>query len=367
MVKTWPFSKVRSDLQLRNERVTKICQVYVYKWKQINLHGIHWFCSILAGGRLHHSLVKIVMSFLLLLLTWSQPGGLWWWCSRSKLCRHLWGEVFFSVTGNTDFWTKLPTPRCGQLYIRHFPETNTSHLKIGHPTRRFHWNWFYLPTIHFQRQTVRFQGCNSSPLKSINPKTWNKNTFSCHRMNVTWYIYQPPANAAGLCWAWDCKQHGQKHHQKQQQQQQHHALHCQQHGEKHHQKQQQQQQQPTAAITTAATTTTTTTTTATTTTTTTTTTPAATTTTATTTTTTTTTTTRTTTRTRTRTTATATATRAAAAAATAGSQQLTANSQQEQQHRRGPRGNRARDLLDVGWSWWSWCLCLWWWWGGGWF
>ena len=114
-------------------------------------------------------------------------------------------------------------------------------------------------------------------------------------------IYQPPANAAGLCWAWDCKQHGQKHHQKQQQQQ---HLHCQQHGEKHHQKQQQQQQQPTA-----------------------------------------------------------------------GSQQLTANSQQEQQHRRGPRGNRARDLLDVGWSWWSWwswCLCLWWWWGvggggGGWF
>ena len=175
------------------------------------------------------------------------------------------------------------------------------------------------------------------------------------------YIYQPPANAAGLCWAWDCKQHGQKHHQKQQQQQQHHSLHCQQHGEKHHQKQQQQQQQPTAAITTGATTTTTTATTTTTTTTT----PAATTTTATTTTTTTTRT--TTTRTRTRTTATATATRAAAAAATAGSQQLTANSQQEQQHRRGPRGNRARDLLDVGWSWWSWwswCLCLWWWWGG---
>ena len=67
-------------------------------------------------------------------------------------------------------------------------------------------------------------------------------------------IYQPPANAAGLCWAWDCKQHGQKHHQKQQQQQQHHSLHCQQHGEKHHQKQQQQQQQPTAAITTATTT-----------------------------------------------------------------------------------------------------------------
>ena len=27
------------------------------------------------------------------------------------------------------------------------------------------------------------------------------------------YIYQPPANAAGLSWAWDCKQHGQKHHQ----------------------------------------------------------------------------------------------------------------------------------------------------------
>ena len=152
-------------------------------------------------------------------------------------------------------------------------------------------------------------------------------------------IYQPPANAAGLCWAWDCKQHGQKHHQKQQQQQQHHSLHCQQHGEKHHQKQQQQQQQPTAAITTATTTTTTTTATTTTT-------PAATTTTATTTTTTTTTTRTTTTRTRTRTTATA--TRAAAAAATAGSQQLTANSQQEQQHRRGPRGNRARDLLDVG-------------------
>ena len=165
-------------------------------------------------------------------------------------------------------------------------------------------------------------------------------------------IYQPPANAAGLCWAWDCKQHGQKHHQKQQQQQQHHSLHCQQHGEKHHQKQQQQQQQPTAAITTAATTTTATTTATTTTT------PAATTTTATTTT--------TRTRTRTRTTATATATRAAAAAATAGSQQLTANSQQEQQHRRGPRGNRARDLLDV---WWSWCLWWWWWWwwgvGGG--
>ena len=199
------------------------------------------------------------------------------------------------------------------------------------------------------------------------------------------FIYQPPANAAGLCWAWDCKQHGQKHHQKQQQQQhhslhcqqhgqkhhqkqqqqqqQHHSLHCQQHGEKHHQKQQQQQQQPTAAITTATTATTTTT---------------AGTTTTTTTTTATATTTTTTRRTRTRTRTTATATRAAAAAATAGSQQLTANSQQEQQHRRGPRGNRARDLLDVGWSWWSWwswclCLCLWWWWwwwgggGGGWF
>ena len=110
------------------------------------------------------------------------------------------------------------------------------------------------------------------------------------RRNIYIYIYQPPANAAGLCWAWDCKQHGQKHHQKQQQQQQHHSLHCQQHGEKHHQKQQQQQQQPTAAITTAATTTATTTTT-----------PAATTTTATTTTTT-----RTTTRTRTTATATAT-------------------------------------------------------------
>ncbi len=31
----------------------------------------------------------------------------------------------------------------------------------------------------------------------------------------------------------------------------------------------------------------------------------------------------------------------------------------------GTRGNRARDLLDMGWTWWarwSWCLCLW---GGG--
>ena len=36
----------------------------------------------------------------------------------------------------------------------------------------------------------------------------------------------------------------------------------------------------------------------------------------------------------------------------------TANSQQKQQHRRGPSGNRARDLLDMGWFWWSWCLCL---------
>ena len=34
------------------------------------------------------------------------------------------------------------------------------------------------------------------------------------------YIYQPPANPAGLSWAWDCQQHGEKHHQKQQQQQQ---------------------------------------------------------------------------------------------------------------------------------------------------
>ena len=40
-------------------------------------------------------------------------------------------------------------------------------------------------------------------------------------------IYQPPANPACLSGAWDCKQHGQKHHQKhqqqQQQQQQHHS------------------------------------------------------------------------------------------------------------------------------------------------
>ena len=43
---------------------------------------------------------------------------------------------------------------------------------------------------------------------------------------------------------------------------------------------------------------------------------------------------------------------------TARSQQPTANSQQEQQHRRGPSGNRAQDLLDMGWFWWSWCLCL---------
>ena len=54
--------------------------------------------------------------------------------------------------------------------------------------------------------------------------------YSIHSIhpNTFWGgIYQPPANAAGLCWAWDCKQHGQKHHQKQQQQQQHHSLHCQ--------------------------------------------------------------------------------------------------------------------------------------------
>ena len=67
------------------------------------------------------------------------------------------------------------------------------------------------------------------------------------------------------------------------------------------------------------------------------------------------------------TTATTTATRATTA--TAGSQQLRASSQQEQQHRRGIRGNRARDLLDTGWFWWSWCLCLclclWLGWGGG--
>ena len=45
------------------------------------------------------------------------------------------------------------------------------------------------------------------------------------------------------------------------------------------------------------------------------------------------------------------------------SQESTANSQQAQQPRRGPGGNRSRDLLDVGWSWWfwwSWCLCLGW-------
>ena len=150
-------------------------------------------------------------------------------------------------------------------------------------------------------------------IKFKNSKCWIIMGYSS-LTDCIYIIYQPPANAAGLCWAWDCKQHGQKHHQEQQQQQQHHSLHCQQHGEKHHQKQQQQQQQPTAAITTATTTTTATTRT------------------------TTTTTTRRTTRRTTRTTATATRAAAAAAAAPAGSQQLTANSQQEQQHRRGPRG-----------------------------
>ena len=126
------------------------------------------------------------------------------------------------------------------------------------------------------------------------------------------YIYQPPANAAGLSWPWRLQaawpEAPPKQQQHQQQQQQHHSLHCQQHGEKHHQK---------ATATTTTTTATTTTTTATTTTT----------------------TTRRrrrrTTRTKTRTTATATATRAAAAAA------ATAGSQQEQQHPQRTQGESS--------------------------
>ena len=53
---------------------------------------------------------------------------------------------------------------------------------------------------------------------------WNlKCWFFNFKQNLS-HIYQPPANPAGLSWAWDCKQHGQKHRQKQQQQQQQHSI-----------------------------------------------------------------------------------------------------------------------------------------------
>ena len=134
--------------------------------------------------------------------------------------------------------------------------------------------------------------------------------YICVPYFVSQHIYhQPPANPAGLSWAWDCKQQGQKHHQKQQQQQQHHSIalsgrnsiassmarsttKSNSNSSNNQQQQRQPQQQQHQEV---------------------------------------------------------------------HSQQLTANGQQEQQHGRGHRGNRARDLLDMGWFWWSWCLylCLW--------
>ena len=91
---------------------------------------------------------------------------------------------------------------------------------------------FYIRMFIVRSQTCRISWCCCMPIREV------LKDVTCDAVMVPLGIYQPPANAAGLCWAWDCKQHGQKHHQKQQQQQ-HHSLHCQQHGEKHHQKQQQ--------------------------------------------------------------------------------------------------------------------------------